>query len=279
MIGTVLVGCGYWGSILKRYIEESMFFDLVAVCDSKSNLDDVWNNGEIEAVVVATPIETHYQIVKEALLSGKHVFSEKPLALKTSQCNELKDIAEEQGLVLHTDYVFTFSKALKAIQGLDGLLGLDMSVKHLGRFGRQDVYWLLASHMLSVLGMFYPLDALDFCFVDLVKNETGVIFFDGQVKGKIDVSLNMPWKEVKIVFYCQNETIVYNPSDKFSLQRVSYSKPEWTKEIPEITSHFCFDESDNLKFAFESFRNCILGKEKPNIDLAVQITEILENRK
>jgi len=279
MVGCALIGKGYWGSILKRYIECSNFFSLKAVCDSKSNLDDVWNNSEVEAVVVATPIETHYEIVKAALLAGKHIFSEKPLALKTSQCKDLKRIAEEQGLVLHTDYVFTFSKALKTIQkDAISLLGLDMCVKHLGRFGRQDVYWLLASHMLSVLGMFCPLSELDFCFMDLVKNETGTIFFDGLVAGKIDVSLNYPYKEVEVVFYCENETIIYNPNNKLSLESVRYSKPEWTKQIPKVTNSFSFDESNNLEFAFESFQNCILGKEEPNIDLAVKITEILEKR-
>jgi predicted dehydrogenase len=211
-----LVGCGYWGSILRRYVEENEFFELVCVADSKTDLNVVWGNREVEAVVVATPIETHYSIVKAALLAGKHVFCEKPLALKVEECNELKKISKSCGLVLHTDYVFTFSRGLRFIQEVIGaaevgeLLACELNVKHLGRFGRQDVFWLLGSHMLSVLDMFCPLKLLDFCFVEFVKNETGAIFFDGKVKGVINVSLNFPFKEVKVVFYCQNATLVYD---------------------------------------------------------------------
>jgi predicted dehydrogenase len=286
MISCALIGKGYWGSILKRYIEESNFFSLVAVCDSKSDLNEIWNDRSIEAVIVATPIETHYGIVRAALLSGKHVFSEKPLALKASQCRALKRIADKNGLVLHTDYVFTFSDSLEAVRKLVGredvgrLLALEMNVKHLGRFGRQDVYWLLASHMLSVLGMFVPLDGLRFCFFDLVKDETGVILFNGDVKGAVNVSLNCPCKLVEIVFYCEKATLTYNPDDKVSLAVVFYEKPEWVigNKIPKHTDNICFDEGNNLRFAFRSFADCIEGKERHNVDLAVKITEVMEKR-
>jgi len=283
---TALIGVGYWGSILKRYIEASEFFGLASVCDSKSNLDDVWNNGDIGAVVVATPIETHYEIVKAALLAGKHVFSEKPLALKSSQCCALRQIALKNKLVLHTEYIYAFSRSLKRVQEMmetkrfGELLALEMNVKHLGRFGRHDVFWLLASHMLSVLDMFCPLEFLDFCFVDLVDGETGAIFFDGGVKGTINVSLNYPWKETKIVFYFEDATVEYNPKAFYSINMVRYKKPEWViqRKIPQHLLHEHFDEGDNLRYAFESFQNCILGKEKSNVDLAVEITRIIEHR-
>src|SRR3989338_2055043 len=93
MISCALIGHGYWGSKLQRYIEENQNFDLKYICGSKSDLNKVWQDSQITAVVVATPNETHYPIVKSALLCGKHVFSEKPLALKTAQCRELKHLA------------------------------------------------------------------------------------------------------------------------------------------------------------------------------------------
>jgi len=280
-----LIGCGYWGSILKSYIEESSFFDLVAVCDSKSDLNKVWSDKSIEAVVIATPIETHYVIVKAALLSGKHVFSEKPLALRSEECRELKLLAKRKNLVLHIDYVFTFSKSLAYVRSLIGtedvgeLLAMEMNVKHLGRFGRQDVYWLLASHMFSVLSMFCPLKLLNFCFVDLIKNETGTIFFDGNLKGSINVSLNYPWKEANIIFYCEKASIQYNPNEQFTLKIVYYKKREWTIQanIPKKADVKNLNEKHNLRHAIKSFANCVSGRENSNIDLAVQITEILEN--
>ena len=73
MIDCALIGCGYWGSKLKRYIEENQNFNLKYICNSKSDLNEVWNDKQITAVVVATPNETHSSIVKSALLHGKNV--------------------------------------------------------------------------------------------------------------------------------------------------------------------------------------------------------------
>jgi predicted dehydrogenase len=286
MVTCALIGVGYWGSKLKRYLEESGCFNLKYACDSTFDLNKVWNDEAVEAVVVASPIETHYELVKSALLAGKHVLSEKPLALKTEQCLELKRIAEKNGLVLHTEYIYTFSKALQKAKQIveDGEIGavlaLELSVKHLGRFGKADVYWLLASHMLSVLDMFCPLSTLEFSFVDLVKNETGLILFDGAVKGTISVSLNYPWKETEVLVYCENGTLRYDPSVQPALSVVSYSKPEWTVagKIPKKEQTYDFDEDHNITCALSSFRDCIVGKEKPNVDLAVEITKIIEMR-
>jgi len=281
-----LVGVGYWGSILKPYIEASNFFDLVAVCDSKSDLNKIWSDKSIGAIVVATPIETHYEIVKAALLSGKHVLSEKPLALTTDECLDLWEIAEKKGLVLETDYIFTYSKCLQSAKNyvksgrLGTVLALELSTKHLGRFGKYDVYWLLASHMLSVLDMFCSIKDLDFCFVDLIEDESGVIFFDGPVKGTISVSLNYPLKDVKAIIYCEKGTIRYDPNASTPLHIISYSKPDWVvaNKIPQKDLGLNYDESHNIHLALLNFQRCILGGKKCNIDLAVEVTSILENR-
>ena len=91
---TALIGIGYWGSKLKRYIEANPEFELRYTCNSKSDLNEVWDDEEVLAVIVATPTPTHYPIVKAALQSGKNVFAEKPLALKAAECEELRQIAQ-----------------------------------------------------------------------------------------------------------------------------------------------------------------------------------------
>ena len=91
-INSALIGCGRWGTILERYIKKDRDFNLEYVCNSKSDLDKVWNDERIDAVIVATPNETHYPIVKSALLHGKHVLSEKPLTFEATQGEELKEM-------------------------------------------------------------------------------------------------------------------------------------------------------------------------------------------
>jgi predicted dehydrogenase len=289
MIDCALIGVGYWGSKLKRYIEENQDFNLKYVCNSKSNLNEVWNDKQITAVVVATPNETHYPIVKSALLHGKNVLSEKPLALKTEECEELKQIALNNNLLLLIEYIFTFSRAVENAQGMvrEGeigkILGMEMSVRHLGRFKGGSVYWLLGSHMLSVLDMFIPIKDLSFEKTDLVtyegEVETGVISFrKGEVSGQIVVSLNYPGKETRVIIYGERGTIIYDPVSQPSLQVEKYERLKWTvgDKLPKEHMEFRIDEANNLRYAIDYFAKVLQRKAAGNIDRAVAITKILE---
>jgi len=155
MVKTALIGCGYWGSKLKKYIEANKHFDLVHVCDSKTDMEKVWD--DVEAIVVATPIHTHYEVTKQALLNGKHVFCAKPLAKKVKECLELKKLAEKKKLVLCVDYTWTFSKVLKKAQKTDfgEIQYLDIVYTRPKRKGTiENVFWLLGTHALAIASMF-----------------------------------------------------------------------------------------------------------------------------
>lgn len=288
-VNCALIGCGYWGSKLKRYIEENPNFWLKYVCDSKSDLNEVWSDDEVHAVINATTNKFHYEITKDALLHGKHVLSEKPLALTAIECDELKSIAEERKLMLLTEYTYTFSKALKIATKMvergeiGSLLGAEMSVRHLGRFGGGSVYWLLGSHMLSVLDMFMPLEDLTFSKRDIVvfkgNIETGVIVFENSdFAGHIVVSLNYPSKETKIILYGEEGSIIYDPLSNYPLEITRYERLKWTvaDKLPKDVNRMSMDESNNLKYAIEYFYDCIQGKAESNIRRASLITRIIE---
>ena len=288
-INCALIGVGYWGSKLKRYIEENESFNLKYTCNSKSDLNEVWNDKEITAVVIATRNDTHYFMVKSALLSGKSVLTEKPLALKTEECEELKQIALDSNLLLLVEYTYTFSKALEKAQRIvkEGeigkILGFEMAVRHLGRFKGGSVYWLLGSHMLSVLDMFVPIKGLSFQKTDLVNYEgeveTGIISFKkGGVSGQIVVSLNYPGKETIVIIYGEKGTIIYNPVSQPSLQMESYKRVKWTvgSKLPREHTEFSIDEANNLCYAIEYFSQALKGEAEGNVDRAIAITRILE---
>lgn len=289
MIDCALIGCGYWGSKLKRYIEENQNFRLKYICNSKSDLNEVWNDKEITAIVVATPNKTHYPLVKSALLHGKNVLSEKPLVLQATECEELKQIALDRNLLLLVEYTYTFSRALSKAQSMvregevGNLLGLEMMVRHLGRFKGGSVYWLLASHMLSVLDMFIPIKDLSFKKTDLVNYdgqvETGAISFKGgDVSGQIVVSLNYPGKETRIIIYGEKGTIIYNPTSQPSLQVEKYERVKWTvaSKLPREHRDFYIDEANNLRYAVEYFSEVLEGRAEDNLARAVAITRVLE---
>jgi len=289
MFGCALIGQGYWGSKLKRYIEENPGFSLKYVCNSGSDLGGVWTDPEVSAVVIATPNATHYPLVKQALMSGKHVLSEKPLALTAGECADLRQTASDRSLKLLVEYTYTFSRALRQARQMVGdgeigsVLGIEMMVRHLGRFGGGSVYWLLASHMLSVLDMFIPLKDTDFTKADLVTRrgdvETGVIRFRYRdISGQLVVSLNYPGKETRIIIYGEEGTIVYDPAAAASLVVEKYERLKWTvaADLPRGRREFRLDESHNLRYAIEYFLAVLEGREESNADRAVAITEILE---
>jgi len=141
-----LVGKGYWGSKLLKYFNENDYFDVIKVYDSKSVLD----YSEVEAVVVATPIDTHYEVIKTALKQGCDVFTEKPIAKTVERTEELIALAKKKGVVLCVDLTWTFSPRIKKIAAC---------FKRPLRENADDNYdWRLLPHALSIIDMFDGLD-------------------------------------------------------------------------------------------------------------------------
>ncbi len=289
ILNVALIGRGYWGLKLEKYIKKDSRLHLVVVCDVKSDLNkEIYKNPNIEAVFVATPNKTHYHIVKNILINKKHVMCEKPLALTKKECLELETLALKQHIVLCVDYTHTFSDALhlarKLIQkgALGKIQGIEMRMKQLGPFDRENVYWLSASHMLAILDMFVPLKKLRFYKKDMViskrKTETGVIHFAGRsVNGEIFVSLNDPRKERMVTLYGERGVMIYEALAAKPLQLITYKRFSGMASSLVSSKYFAFDELHNIKHAVEYFYNAIKKKGETNIKRAVLVTEILED--
>jgi len=278
-----LIGVGYWGKRLKGYIEDNERLELKYICDSKSDLNEVWKDKEVKAVVVATPIDTHYGLVKEALWSGKHVLCEKPLAMKVWEIEELREVAKGRGLSLVTEFTYTFSPSINWVRTniFGELLGVDFSLKHVGRFIKFDVYWLLMTHLLSVVDMFVPLSALwKFESKDIIREETGLVYFNGETKGQLSVSLNYPDKEARFVFYYDRKTVVCNLLEG-TVRVVDYERVEGALRDKLIigTKELQFREEHNLRHAVEHFVDVLDRKKEDNIERAMWVTKIVEDMK
>jgi predicted dehydrogenase len=173
-IGAAVVGCGYWGPNLARNLAERSEFKLHALCDrdparlralasrhqdvrSIQDLDEVLCDDAVEAVIVATPPQTHHAIVKRALEAGKHVLVEKPLATRLVDAQELADVAADAELVLMPGHTFIYSPAVNAVRDLiqDGTVGeihfITSSRMNLGKYQSDGVVCDLAPHDLSIL--------------------------------------------------------------------------------------------------------------------------------
>jgi predicted dehydrogenase len=169
-----VVGLGYWGPNLVRNLYELPGAELVAVCDSRREAMDAIRRRypgvqrtssfadfldlSVEAVVVATPVATHFELAAAALRAGKHVFVEKPLAASVGEAAELVRLADDSGLVLMPGHTFLYSPAVNHIRSLiqSGDLGdiyfVSTSRVNLGLHQSDvSVAWDLGPHDFSIL--------------------------------------------------------------------------------------------------------------------------------
>jgi len=170
-----VIGYGYWGPNLVRNFAQTDGVDVVWCADLRAecrslakkrhpqasvtaDASDLFNDETLDAVVVATPVATHYSLVKPALEHGKHVLVEKPMAASVREGEELLDLAQKKGLVLMVDHTFIYTGAVRKIKEiveageLGNLYYFDSVRVNLGLFQHDtDVLWDLAPHDFSIL--------------------------------------------------------------------------------------------------------------------------------
>ncbi|MBI1323497.1 gfo/Idh/MocA family oxidoreductase [bacterium] len=170
------IGLGHWGPNLIRAIAANPHARVHTVCDIdesrlkliRRNIPSIEKSSDdpgatiddpaADAVVIATPTRTHFELAKRALNAGKHVLVEKPLALDVREAEELADLADSRGLVLAVGHVFLFNKGVLAIRDLirSGELGginyIFSTRTNLGPVRTDcNALWDLASHDLSII--------------------------------------------------------------------------------------------------------------------------------
>jgi len=167
------VGLGQWGKNLARNFED--LADLAWLCDVDEkqhaelaqrhpsarltgNFDDVLADDAVEAIVIATPVPTHYELARRALEAGKHVFVEKPPAMRGAELEELCELAEERSRVLMPGHLLLYHPGVRKLKEIvdSGELGDVLYVygnrQNLGTFRtNENALWSLGVHDLSVL--------------------------------------------------------------------------------------------------------------------------------
>jgi predicted dehydrogenase len=180
MIRIGVIGYGYWGPNLVRNFMTAPGSAVTRVCDLRkerlstlgklyhgletcSDSADLINDPQIDAVVIATPVSTHFELAMSALKAGKHVLVEKPLAARSDQARKLVDEAAARNLVLLVDHTFVYTDAVRKIRELiaSGQLGeiyyYDAVRVNLGLFQHDvSVIWDLAIHDLSIIDHVLP---------------------------------------------------------------------------------------------------------------------------
>jgi predicted dehydrogenase len=170
-----VIGCGYWGPNLLRNFSENEEARLRWMCDldakrletlarrypsaeTTTDYRQLLSDSNLEAVVIATPVSTHFNFAREALLAGKHVLIEKPFTASVAEAEQLIELAENSKLTLMVDHTFIYTGAVRKIKEvvesgeLGELLYFDSIRINLGLFQRDiNVVWDLAPHDLAMM--------------------------------------------------------------------------------------------------------------------------------
>ena len=176
MLNVGLIGFGYWGPNVARNLHSNPKINVKVICDIKldrlekakkiyieqtsyeADCEKLFSDKGLDAIAIAAETSSHYLLVKKALLSGKHVYIEKPFTSTVAEAEELSALANSLGLKIHVDHIMIFHPVIKRIKELidsneiGDILFIDAMRMNLGQI-KKDVsaMWDLAVHDLSII--------------------------------------------------------------------------------------------------------------------------------
>ena len=251
MIKVGVIGHGYWGPNLVRNFMAAQGSNVSAVCDQREerltqlrklyptlstykNAAELIQDPNVDAVVVATPVSSHFDLTMSALKAGKHVLVEKPIASNSDQTKQLIDEAAKRNLVLMVDHTFVYTDAVRKMRELisSGQLGeiyyYDAVRVNLGLFQHDvNVIWDLAIHDLSIMDYVLPnkpvaISATGISHVPGQPENVAYItlFFANNQIGHVHVNWLTPVKVRHTLIGGSEKMILYDdldPSDKLKV--------------------------------------------------------------
>lgn len=313
-----VIGYGYWGPNIVRNFHTSKGARVVAVCDSRpqaleslrrnypdmettQEYRDIIQSTDIDVVAIVTPVSTHFDLAKRALLEGKHVFVEKPFTATVAEAEELIDIAARKNLKIMVDHTFLFTGAVRKIKELisEGVLGdvyyYDSTRVNLGLFQHDtNVIWDLAPHDFSI--MRYVIDEKPVALSAHGKAHVGKfeniayisVHFENNIIAHFNVNWLSPVKVRTTLIGGEKKMLVWNdvhPDEKIKIydkgievnnregvyqMLVSYRTGDMT--APKI------EPTEALRLETEHFVDCIINDKIPINDGAsgLEVVKMLE---
>jgi predicted dehydrogenase len=315
-----VVGYGYWGPNLVRNFAETRGATLAAVADldpkklalvnqrfptvkTTTNFQELLDDPAIDAIAVATPVNTHFALGMAALKAGKHLWLEKPMTETSEQARQLVEEAEKRGLVLLVDHTFIYTGAVQKMGEIvrSGDLGsvyyYDSTRVNLGLFQRDvSVIADLAVHDFAIL---------DYLLGEhpLAVSATGINHFPGtpenlafitlHYKSGIIAHTNVSWlapvKVRQVLLGGSKKMIVYDdmdPSEKIKVYDKGIDFPSDPEKVQEMRVGYRTGDmwapklsgAEALKVEGEHFVDCIVNRKTPQTDgrLGLRVVELIE---
>ena len=320
MIGFGVIGYGYWGPNLVRNFMEAPGSTVVSVSDlhaarlaelqnrypsvkTTSNYKDLLDDPAIDAIAIATPVSTHFELAIEAVKAGKHVLVEKPLTSTSEQGQRLIEEASARNLVLMVDHTFVYTGAVRMISDLvrSNALGeifyYDSVRVNLGLFQHDvNVIWDLAVHDLSILDFVLPskpvaVSATGISHISGQPENVAYItlFFANNQIAHLHVNWLAPVKVRRTLIGGSEKMIVYDdiePSEKIKIYDKGVNVSHGTEAVYELLVSYRsgdmwaprLDNTEALKTEAIHFVDCIENNKRPLTDgfAGLRIVHLLE---
>ncbi len=320
MIGIGIVGYGYWGPNLVRNLNQAEGARVIAVCDQSpkrraqveahypavktyASAAEMIADPKVDAVAVATPVSSHFELSMMALEAGKHVLVEKPITTTSEQAERLIEAAEKRKLTLMVDHTFVYTSTVRKIKELveQGSLGqlfyYDSVRVNLGLFQHDvNVLWDLAVHDLSIMDFVLgrPPKMITATGVASVPGQPESLayltcFFEDNLIAHFHVNWLAPvkvrrtmiggshkmieWDDMqlteKLRIYDKGITVSNSPQDVYQLKVGYRSGDMWAPHIPNVEA---------LQVEARHFIECIGSGRKPTTDghAGLRVVKILE---
>lgn len=314
-----LVGYGYWGPNVAKNIYKNKNWDFKYICDKKidrlqlarslyanavtytQEYDDIINDKEIECVALAVETSAHYELAKRALEAGKDIYVEKPFTDDVKKAIELKQLAEERGLIIHVDHIMVYHPAIRKIKEIlqtgevGDIIWIDCSRLNLGQV-KNDVnsMWDLTVHDLAIVDYL-----TDGAHVQKVKAMGTKMYSEKHSITQLEVqydgffsSMRASWispiKERKLIVAGTKKMIVYDDVEVVN-KLIVYDKgfdvqtnEEYAQYVVKARSGDAWIPQLNIEDALynslEHFRKCVENRKQSmtNADAAIRVIDILE---
>lgn len=297
-VKVAVVGCGYWGKNLVRAFSE--IGNLFALSDYNISLanelskkymvkyelfENLLANKDIKAIAIATPAATHFKLAKAALISGKDVFVEKPIALNLDDAEELVKIANDNDKILMVGHLLQYHTGFLKLKEMviSGKLGelqyIYSNRLNLGKFRKEEnILWSFAPHDVSmIINLFQALpEKVTAIGSTYLQNKiadvttTHLQFPDGK-NAHIYVSWLHPYKEQKLVVIGDRGMAVFDDGRDWD-EKLSFYAHEvrWNNDLPipkpAKSELIKIAISEPLKLEAEHFIESISNRTKPRTD-------------
>ena len=295
-----VIGSGYWGkNLIRNYHQLGV---LKIICDKNESVltdfarqypdvetcmafSDVLCRDDITAVVIATPAETHYDLGREALMAGKHVYVEKPLVLNEKHAEQLIGMAKADKRVLMVGHMLQYHPVFVRLKELaqTGELGrinyIYSNRLNLGKIRREEnILWSFAPHDISMIlaiagELPESVSATGGCYLHkkIADVTTTHMEFPSGLQAHVFVSWLHPYKEQKLIVVGENKMAVFDDTQPWTDKLLIYKHEiKWKNNIPTPSKadpeRIKIPEFEPLRMECEHFLECITNGSTPNTD-------------